>query len=154
MGEEIKKLTPAGRIQRPAYNLVARWIKAAWDHVDPNLIKRSFKCCSVSTAQDGSEEDILFNYNWVADPERQNEGGNHIYFNNSSENNDAVDLTQGNNSDDYSSSDERSEYDSDGKNNDSEDENKHENENYNIREEDEDNWNEGKVKKFFFRKKN
>ncbi|CAG8830498.1 16421_t:CDS:1, partial [Gigaspora margarita] len=70
---------------------------------------------------------------------RRNEGGDHIYFNNSSENNDVVDLTQGNNSDDYSSSDKRSEYDSDGENNDSEDENKHENENYNIREEDEDN---------------
>ncbi|CAG8496558.1 160_t:CDS:2 [Gigaspora rosea] len=49
-------------------------IKAAWDHVDPNLIKWLFKCCGVSTAQDGSEEDILFNYNWVANPECQNEG--------------------------------------------------------------------------------
>ncbi|CAG8841631.1 3781_t:CDS:2, partial [Gigaspora margarita] len=33
----------------------------------------SFKSCSISTAQDGSEEDILFNYNWVADPNHQNE---------------------------------------------------------------------------------
>ncbi|CAG8786852.1 22146_t:CDS:2, partial [Gigaspora rosea] len=105
--EGIKKLTPAGRIQCPAY-----------------------MCCGVSTAQDG--EDILFNYNWVADPECQNEGGNHIYFNDSSKNNNAIDLTQSNNNDDYSSLDEnsknRSEYGSDSKNNDSKDENVHKNE--------------------------
>ncbi|CAG8723021.1 16212_t:CDS:2, partial [Gigaspora rosea] len=52
-------------------------------------------------SQNGSEEDILFNYNWAADPERRNEGGNHIYLNDSSENNGAVNLTQGNNSDNY-----------------------------------------------------
>ena len=39
MGEEVKKLTPTGRIQRPAYNVVAEWIKRAWDQVDTALIK-------------------------------------------------------------------------------------------------------------------
>jgi hypothetical protein len=69
MAEEIKKLTPTGHIQRPAYNLVANWVKIAWDQVDSALIKRSFKCCGVSTAQDGSEENIMFDYNWVENPE-------------------------------------------------------------------------------------
>ncbi|CAG8613202.1 16466_t:CDS:2 [Gigaspora rosea] len=94
MKEKIKKLISAGRIQCSAYKLI----------------------CSVSTAQDGSKKDILFNYNW--------------------QNNDAVNLTQSYNSNDYSSldknSENRSKYDSDSENNDSENENEHKNENYNI----------------------
>ncbi|CAG8456388.1 22236_t:CDS:2 [Cetraspora pellucida] len=37
-------------IQKSAYNLVARWNKAAWDLVDFDLIKWLFKCCDISMA--------------------------------------------------------------------------------------------------------
>ena len=96
MGEEVKKLTPTGRIQRPAYNVVAEWIKRAWDQVDTALIKRSFKCCGISTSQDGSEEDVMFNYEWVNDPEARNKRSNFVYANvdNFDDNESIVDLTQ------------------------------------------------------------
>ncbi|CAG8781923.1 24556_t:CDS:2, partial [Gigaspora rosea] len=67
MGEEIKKLTRTGRIQRPAYNLVAEW------------------CCGISTAHDGTEEDLMFNYDWVNNPEAQNRNHEFIYINEDNE---------------------------------------------------------------------
>ncbi|CAG8593384.1 4467_t:CDS:2, partial [Diversispora eburnea] len=39
MAEEIKKSTPTGYIQCPAYNLVAQWVKISWDKIDPMLIQ-------------------------------------------------------------------------------------------------------------------
>ncbi|CAG8533132.1 3022_t:CDS:1 [Gigaspora rosea] len=94
MGEEIKKLILKGYIQRPAYNLVAKWIKLAWDQVDPNLIKRLFKCCGISIAQDVFKEDIMFDYNWVANPESRNSNGNYVYVNEDASNSESiVDLT-------------------------------------------------------------
>ncbi|CAG8477108.1 6487_t:CDS:2 [Scutellospora calospora] len=53
ISQEIKKLIPTGKIQRPAYN----------DSVDIQLIQCSFKCCNVSTMMDGLEEDMIFDYN-------------------------------------------------------------------------------------------
>ncbi|CAG8661222.1 13515_t:CDS:2 [Dentiscutata erythropus] len=81
MGEEVKKLTPTGRIQRPAYNIVAEWIK---------------RCCGISTSQDGFEEDVMFNYKWVNDPEARNKRSNFVYANvdNFDDNESIVDLTQ------------------------------------------------------------
>ncbi|CAG8855303.1 31963_t:CDS:2, partial [Gigaspora margarita] len=107
MGEEVKKLTPTGRIQRPAYNLVAQWIKTAWDQVDPALIKRSFKCYSISTAQDGSEEDFMFNYNWVKNPDSQNKNSNSMYIDTDdiSDGESVVDLTHNDDSDSNYSND-------------------------------------------------
>ncbi|CAG8696665.1 18204_t:CDS:1, partial [Acaulospora morrowiae] len=62
MAEECKKLTPTGRIQKPAYNVIAQWIKKAWDDIDPALIQRSFKCCGISNARDGSEDKLIFDF--------------------------------------------------------------------------------------------
>ncbi|CAG8733968.1 1827_t:CDS:2, partial [Cetraspora pellucida] len=64
---EVKKLTPTGRIQRPAYNV----------------------CCGISTSQDGSEEDVMFNYDIVDltqndDANMNNDGWNESNVNNSS----------------------------------------------------------------------
>ena len=46
MNEAIKEYTPSGRIKKPSYSLVANWVKDSWDAIDPNMIKRSFKCCA------------------------------------------------------------------------------------------------------------
>ncbi|CAG8546623.1 2140_t:CDS:2 [Racocetra fulgida] len=74
MGEEIKKLTHTGYIQRPAYNL----------------------CCGIFTAQNGTEEDLMFNYNWVNNPEAQNKNGEYVYIDedNASNSESIVDLIQ------------------------------------------------------------
>jgi hypothetical protein len=54
--------TPTGKIKRPSYSTVASWVKDSWEEVDVDLIKNSFKCCGVSTKLDGSEDDLLFEY--------------------------------------------------------------------------------------------
>jgi len=65
MAQEVKELTAAGRIKHPPYNLVAEWVKHAWDDIDIQLIKCSFKCCGISIAMDGSENHLLFDYDQV-----------------------------------------------------------------------------------------
>jgi hypothetical protein len=62
MSSTVHALTPAGRIKRPSYSTVATWVKESWDDVDEDLIRRSFKCCGVSTNTDGSEDNNLFDY--------------------------------------------------------------------------------------------
>ncbi|CAG8719040.1 10430_t:CDS:1, partial [Cetraspora pellucida] len=55
----------------------------------------------------GSEEDVMFDYNWVANPESRNNCGNYIYADedNTSDNEGIVDLTL-NNSDNGNNEDE------------------------------------------------
>jgi hypothetical protein len=67
MAEEVHNFTPAGRIKRPAYNKVAQWVKVAWDNVDVEKIKKSFKCCGISVAKDGTEDDLIFDYDMLND---------------------------------------------------------------------------------------
>ena len=38
---------------------VINWVSRAWSRVSEELVIRSFKCCSISTALDGSEDDQL-----------------------------------------------------------------------------------------------
>jgi len=62
MVSNIHAFTPAGKIKKPSYSMVATWIKKSWDEVDISIIKRSFKCCGVSTCLNGSEDNQLFQY--------------------------------------------------------------------------------------------
>ncbi|CAG8614417.1 1705_t:CDS:2, partial [Scutellospora calospora] len=119
IGEEIKKLTPTGHIQRPAYNIVA----------------------DISTTQDSSEEDIIFNYNWVKDPEVRKKS-NFIYVNvdNSDNNESIVDLTQDNNSNNNESFVDLTQDDN---NDDNHNEINNSDNNNNWDENEENDWNEG-----------
>ncbi|CAG8649697.1 6902_t:CDS:2, partial [Dentiscutata erythropus] len=78
------------------------------DQIDPNYIKQSFTCCGIFTAQYGSEEDLIFDYNWVI-----------MYISNKynkSNNESTINLTQNNNNNsDYDS------YDNDAKDNNDDD---------------------------------
>jgi hypothetical protein len=65
MSEAIKDYTPSKKIKRPSYSLVAKWVKESWDAVDPNMIMRSFKCCGISNAIDGTEDNLIFDFNKV-----------------------------------------------------------------------------------------
>ena len=44
---------------RAAPSEVARWVSAAWKAILESIILRSFKKCCISSALDGSEDDIL-----------------------------------------------------------------------------------------------
>ena len=74
MDESIKEYTPAGKIKRPSYSLVVTWVKEAWDNIDPAMIQRSFKCCRISTAVDGSEDNRIFDFAKVSDEDRRGRG--------------------------------------------------------------------------------
>src|ERR1044071_6117116 len=74
MMEEIKELTPTGKLKRPSYETVANWVKDSWNAVDVNLIKRSFKCCGISNNRNGSEDDWIFNYDRLGQADRLNDG--------------------------------------------------------------------------------
>ena len=54
-------LTPAGNRRAPPKSLILKWIKTAWDTVTPEMIRKSFKKCGISTELDGTE-DHLFNH--------------------------------------------------------------------------------------------
>ncbi|CAG8532415.1 4294_t:CDS:2 [Cetraspora pellucida] len=47
--------------------------KCKWNQVDPAYIRRSFKCCGISIAQDRSEQDMMFDYEWTKNPELDKE---------------------------------------------------------------------------------
>ena len=66
MEEAIKEYTPSGKIKRPSYSLVAGWVKEAWDNIDSSMIRRSFKCCGISTNTDGSEDESIFDFEKVS----------------------------------------------------------------------------------------
>src|ERR1043166_8333095 len=74
MMEEIKELTPTGKLKRPSYETVANWVKDSWNAVDVNLLRRSFKCCGISINRDGSEDDWIFNYDRLGQTDRLNDG--------------------------------------------------------------------------------
>jgi hypothetical protein len=74
MTNEVHNLTPAGRIKKPSYSLVSSWVKIAWEKIDSNLICKSFKCCGISVKTDGSEDDLIFDYdNLMVDENKENE---------------------------------------------------------------------------------
>ena len=72
--EEVKELTPTGKLKRPSYETVANWVKDLWNAVNVNLIRRSFKCCGISNNRDGSEDDWIFNYDRLGQADRLNDG--------------------------------------------------------------------------------
>ncbi|GBC09636.1 hypothetical protein RclHR1_00900022 [Rhizophagus clarus] len=74
MKDAIKDYTPSGKIKRPTYSLVANWIKESWDSIDTNMIKRSFKCCGVSNSLDGSEDNLIFDFNKVKEINNRRKG--------------------------------------------------------------------------------
>jgi len=62
MANEVKEYTRTGKIKRPSYETVVTWVKASWEDVDTVLIRKSFKCCGISVERDGTENELVFNY--------------------------------------------------------------------------------------------
>src|SRR5438132_8324539 len=59
---EIKEYTRTRKIKRPSYETVVTWVKASWEDVDTVLIRKSFKCCGIFAKRDGTENELIFNY--------------------------------------------------------------------------------------------
>ena len=58
----IKEYTKAGKLKRPSYSLIADWVKEAWEAIDVNLVRKSFKYCGISNEMDGSEDNLIFDF--------------------------------------------------------------------------------------------
>lgn len=43
----------------PACRLLVDWVVAAWDRLDQDLIRKSFKVCGLSVRSDGSEDELI-----------------------------------------------------------------------------------------------
>ena len=63
MASGAAQLTAAGNFKRPALATVTEWVKTAWDAIDPAIIVKSFKKCSISNRMDGTEDDELWTEN-------------------------------------------------------------------------------------------
>ncbi|CAG8710389.1 19172_t:CDS:2 [Gigaspora margarita] len=56
------QFTSAGRIRKPLYSTLAQWVGESWNYINPSIIRKAFKCCSISVAMDRSEDDLVFDY--------------------------------------------------------------------------------------------
>ena len=54
------KLTKGGNLKRPEIDLVAQWVKDAWDSIPAEMVQKSFRKCSISNALDGTQDDEAF----------------------------------------------------------------------------------------------
>ncbi|XP_051246668.1 zinc finger and SCAN domain-containing protein 12 [Dicentrarchus labrax] len=58
-GDTDKEYTAGGYLKAPARHLLVDWVVAAWDNLDEDLIRESFKVCGLSVKSDGSEDDLI-----------------------------------------------------------------------------------------------
>jgi len=54
------KRTAAGNLKRALLPIITQWVKTAWDYIDPAIITKSFKKCSISNDLDGMEDEALW----------------------------------------------------------------------------------------------
>lgn len=60
LDDQKVELTKSGYRRPPNKILLLKWIKASWNEVSPEIIRKSFKVTGISCAMDGSEDDLLF----------------------------------------------------------------------------------------------
>ena len=48
--------TAQGNLWPPTVPDLLRWIKASWDSICPDMIRKSFKKCGITNAPDGTED--------------------------------------------------------------------------------------------------
>ena len=53
-------VTPTGRVKWLSICNVCEWVKNSWQRVKSETVVKSFKKCGISSALDGSEDDILY----------------------------------------------------------------------------------------------
>ena len=60
MAEGSAEKTASGNLKKPAVELVAQWVKTAWDDIPADMVERSFLKTGISNAMDGSQDDHLW----------------------------------------------------------------------------------------------
>ena len=72
-------MSTTNKIIQTALPVITQWVKTAWDSIDPAIISKSFKKCSISNDLDGMEDDVL----WAEQHDKSNtdsdEGGDEMY---------------------------------------------------------------------------
>jgi hypothetical protein len=61
LSENEHALTPTGKIKRASAATLVEWISNAWKELKTDSITKSFLKCCLSNAEDGSQDDILWN---------------------------------------------------------------------------------------------
>ena len=67
--------TTTGRMRKPELPVICSWIVDAWNELDPEIIVRAFKKCTISNALDGSEDDIVWEQNIAKSPDSEEVNG-------------------------------------------------------------------------------
>jgi hypothetical protein len=52
--------TPAGRIKKPSVTLLCQWLIMASQHISSEVTVKGFKKCFISSAVDGTSDDLLW----------------------------------------------------------------------------------------------
>ena len=55
-----KSFTKGGRVRAPDLALICKWIVHVWQELDPQIIVHSFVKCCISSALDGSQDDVVW----------------------------------------------------------------------------------------------
>jgi hypothetical protein len=62
------ELTKGGNRKAPSTEVLLKWIKKAWDSISPDMVRKSFVKCGISSAMDGSEDHLIFEDDNDEDP--------------------------------------------------------------------------------------
>ncbi|CAI7888079.1 unnamed protein product [Closterium sp. NIES-53] len=55
----IRSTTPAGNLKKPPTELVLKWIDEAWANVPEEMVRNAFLTCSISNAEDRSQDHLI-----------------------------------------------------------------------------------------------
>jgi hypothetical protein len=68
-------MSTTNKIIQTALPVITQWVKTAWDSIDPAIIYKCFKKCSISNDLDGTEDDELWDeHNDKYDTDSDEEG--------------------------------------------------------------------------------
>ncbi|XP_077109885.1 uncharacterized protein LOC143766246 isoform X2 [Ranitomeya variabilis] len=60
MSSDQARLTKVGNLMNPDIELIAKWVRDAWEDIPEDMVERAFKKCGISNAMDGSENSALY----------------------------------------------------------------------------------------------
>ena len=53
------QFTKGGNLKAPSRSSLCQWVKASWDALPSDTVKKSFSSCAATTATDGSEDENI-----------------------------------------------------------------------------------------------
>jgi len=72
--------TAGGRMRKAGFTTICNWIIEAWQELDPAIIQKAFKKCTISNALDGSEDDIVWQDSESTTYEDEDEDDQDLYY--------------------------------------------------------------------------